>query len=61
MKLLATTANASINTQPLEAISQEGGKSNAESKSLWERILARFWAYTEETGKADTKSFEGLL
>ena len=30
-------------------------------KSAWKRIVRGFWSYTEESGKADTKSFDGIL
>ena len=28
---------------------------------FWQRMSDLFWAYTEDTGKADTSSYKGLL
>mgnify|MGYP000498022224 CR=1 FL=1 len=61
MKLSATTADANINARPLKAISLEGCVAAAEGKSDWTKIAARFYTYTKETGKVDTKSFEELI
>ena len=30
-------------------------------KMVWNAVVAWFWRYTEETGKADTSSYDGLL
>ncbi|SEN83056.1 hypothetical protein SAMN04488077_1354 [Roseovarius tolerans] len=61
MKLAATTSNATINMQSLKAVSKGSDQSIATDKTLWQSFSTLFWAYTEETGKAETKSFEGLL
>lgn len=61
MKLAATTANANIHPQSLKAISNDRDKPMTTDNSPRLSLAARFWAYTEETGKADTTSFEGLL
>ena len=28
---------------------------------FWQRMSGLFWAYTEDSGKADTSSYKGLL
>ncbi len=37
------------------------GVNTKKIKSAWKRIVRGFWSYTEESGKADTKSFDGIL
>ncbi len=58
----------SINTPTVETIrnSKVAKELNANSysdrlKALIKRFGGSFWRYTEETGKADTSSYDGLL
>ena len=36
-------------------------ESEGQNQSFWQRLGELFWSYTNEAGKSDTKSYEGLL
>lgn len=57
---LSTTEN-SIELPSLKQAALERAPSRASSRRLWKKVGAWFWAFTEETGEADTTSFKGLL
>ncbi len=40
---------------------RDGVAKTKEIKSAWKRIVRGFWSYTEESGKSDVKSFDGIL
>jgi len=61
MTLLTATTDVNTDTLPSKIFSQEGGKPTAHVGTVWQSLAKYFWAYTEEAGKAETKSFEGLL
>lgn len=61
MKLSATIANTNTITQSLAKDLEDRNTSATPAKTMWQSIATRFWALTEESGKASTKSFEGLL
>lgn len=50
------TANTPVETTKEQAETAKDGILSALKKAS-----RSFWAYTEETGEADTKPFEGLL
>jgi len=56
--ILAHTA-ATTNTNTLSKI--QDSPTAPEKTGFWQTMAKWFWDYTEETGKADTRSFEGLL
>ena len=61
MKLTATIPSASTNAQSVKSISHVLETPITRTGAIWRTLTELFWGYTEETGKADTKSFEGLL
>lgn len=61
MELSATISEANTNTPPVKMVLQDRVKSSALAGTFWQSFAKGFWAYTNETGKADIKTFEGLL
>lgn len=61
MKLTAPISNANTNAQSVKSFSQDLDAPAKPTAAFWHALADLFWGYTEETGKADTKSFEGLL
>ena len=61
MSLSLTTTNANTNARNHKTESVKPEQQQTATPRLFKRIFAGFWAYTAETGKADTTSFNGLL
>ena len=54
-------ADKSVELSSLKNSDAEQTSAPATKGRFWQRMSAVFWAYTEESGKADTSSYEGLL
>jgi len=55
MSTVSTNPQADIN------VSDEENKTTSVILDCIRKVSNVFWAYTEETGEASTKSYEGLL
>ena len=51
----------SIEPGSLKQFAPEHAPVRTTGRDLWRKFGKAFWAVTEESGKADTKPFEGLL
>lgn len=58
-QLTFTETNTTNNTLKVNNVGVQTTKNS--EKSLWETFVAKFWDYTEKTGKSDTSSFDGIL
>ena len=54
-----TELKSSASTKSNESL--EGVVQAKEIKNFLKRVVRGFWSYTEETGKSDTSSFDGIL
>lgn len=59
MILTHTTANTNTVSE-IHGSAPEGAAAPGKT-GIWQAMTKWFWDYTEATGKADTKSFDGLL
>ena len=56
-----STADKILDLSSLKNSPVEQASSPTPSVRFWQRLSKLFWAYTEESGKADTSSYDGLL
>ena len=61
MELSAPITDANTNTPTVKMVSPDRFKPTTLGWTFWQSLAKRFWTYTEETGRADTRTFEGLL
>ena len=54
-------ARKTLDLSSLKNSAVEQDSSPTLSVRFWQRLSELFWAYTEESGKADTSPYEGLL
>ncbi len=56
-----STADNTINLSSLKNAALERAPSQILKVRFWRRLSELIWAYTEESGEADTSSYQGLL
>ena len=56
-----STADNIIDLSSLKNAALEREPSQILKVRFWQRLSELFWAYTKESGEADTSSYQGLL
>ena len=56
-----STADNTIDLSSLKNAALERAPSQLLKVRFWQRLSGLFWAYTEESGEADTSSYHGML